>query len=114
VFSGLYAGGTVVSAASMLVLGRVVDRQGLRAAWIVVTVVLAVACGVASVATGAFVAFVALAMLRTFGQGSFPLVGTLIVTRSFERRRGQAMAVANLGMTLGSVAGRRGIRPPIS
>ena len=109
VFSGLYAGGTVVSAASMLVLGRVVDRQGLRAAWIVVTVTLAVACGVASVATGAFVAFVALAMLRTFGQGSFPLVGTLIVTRSFERRRGQAMAVANLGMTLGSV-----VLPPLT
>ena len=109
VFSGLYAGGTVVSAMSMLALGRVVDRHGLRAAWIVVTVVLAAACGVASVATGAVVAFLALAMLRTFGQGSFPLVGTLIVTRSFERRRGQAMAVANLGMTLGSV-----VLPPLT
>lgn len=63
VFSGLYAGGTVVSAASMLALGRVVDRQGLRAAWIVGTVALAVA----SVATGAFVAFVALAMLHVVG-----------------------------------------------
>lgn len=102
-FSGLYAAGTVVSAVSMLLLGRVVDRHGLRAAWIVVTVALAVACGIASVATGAVAAFVALAMLRTFGQGSFPLVGTLIVTRSFERRRGQAMAAANLGITMASV-----------
>lgn len=103
-FSGLYAAGTVVSAATMLVLGRLVDRHGLRTAWIGVTVTLAAACGVASIATGAIGAFLALAMLRTFGQGSFPLVGTLIVASSFEGRRGQAMAVANLGVTVASIA----------
>lgn len=108
-FSGLYAAGTVVSAMSMLALGRVVDRHGLRAAWTAVTVALAAACGIASAATGALGAFIALAMLRTFGQGSFPLVGTLIVTRSFERRRGQAMAAANLGVTVASV-----VLPPLT
>lgn len=103
VFSGLYAAGTVVSAVSMLVLGRVIDRHGLRAAWVAVAAALALACGLASVAAGAVVAFLALATLRTFGQGSFPLLGTLLVARSFERRRGQAMAVANLGVTGASV-----------
>lgn len=103
-FSALYAAGTIVSATSMLVLGRVVDRRGLRAAWTAVAIALAAACGLASIATGALGAFVALAMLRTFGQGSFPLVGTLIVARSFERRRGQAMAFANLGITVASIA----------
>ena len=102
-FSGLYAGGTVVSAVAMLLLGRVVDRRGLRAAWFVVAAALALACGLASVATGVVVAFLALALLRTSGQGSFTLVGTLLVARTFERRRGQAIAVANLGVTASSI-----------
>lgn len=103
-FSGLHAAATMVSAAAVLAMGRLVDRRGLRAAWTWAAMALAVACGAASIATGAVGAFVALAMLRTFGQGSFPLVGTLIVARSFERRRGQAMAVANLGVTVASIA----------
>lgn len=102
-FSVLYAAGTVVSAASMLVLGRIIDRHGLRIAWIAVTMALAAACGLTSLATGAVVAFFALAALRTFGQGSFPLVGTLLVARSFERRRGNAMAAAAMGITAASI-----------
>lgn len=85
-------------------LGRVIDRRGLRTAWCVVAIALAVACGLASIATGALLAFLALALLRTSGQGSFTLVGTLLVARSFERRRGQAIATANLGVTLASAA----------
>lgn len=103
-FSVLYASGTVVSAVAMLGLGRVVDRRGLRTSWCVVAIALAVACGLASIATGAILAFLALALLRTSGQGSFVLVGTLLVARSFERRRGQAVAAANLGFTVASVA----------
>ncbi len=102
-FSALYASGTVVSAVAMLVLGRVVDRRGLRTSWCVVAIALAFACGLASIATGALLAFLALALLRASGQGSFVLLGTLLVARSFERRRGQAMAAANLGFTLASV-----------
>lgn len=102
-FSALYAAGTVVSAGSMLALGRVIDGRGLRVAWVVVSIALALACGLASLATGAVVAFLALAALRTFGQGSFPLVGTMLVARTFRGRRGQAMAIANLGVTGASI-----------
>lgn len=103
-FSTLYSAGTVVSAAAMFALGRVIDRLGLRVAWFVVATLLAAACALASLAAGAVLAFVALAMLRTSGQGSFTLVGTLLVAGTFERRRGQAIAAANLGVTLASVA----------
>ncbi len=103
-FSGLYAAGTVVSAVAMLALGRVVDRAGLRAAWIAVAGVLGLACGLASLATGALLAFLALALLRASGQGGMSLVGTLLVAGNFERRRGQAVAVANLGVTASSIA----------
>lgn len=107
-FSALYAAGTVVSAVAMLTLGRVVDRRGLRTAWVVVAVSLAVACGLASIAAGAVLAFLALALLRASGQGAFTLVGTLLVARHFERRRGQAVAAANLGVTSASI-----VLPPL-
>ncbi|MGC0251207.1 MFS transporter [Pseudactinotalea sp. Z1748] len=103
-FSILYAAGTVISASAMILLGRVMDRRGLRPSWIIVAAALAAACGLASVATGALTAFLALALLRTSGQGSFPLIGTLLVARNFGRRRGQAVALANLGLTLSSMA----------
>lgn len=103
-FSLLYAAGTVVSAAAMLAIGRLTDRLGLCPLWIAVCVGLASACLLASVAYGLVVAFFALALLRTFGQGSFPLLGTLLVARSFRGRRGQAMAAASLGLTVASVA----------
>lgn len=73
-----------------------------------VALALAAACGLASVATGAVLAFLALALLRTSGQGSFTLVGTLLVARAFERRRGQAVAAATLGVTLAPV-----VLPPL-
>lgn len=103
-FSALYAAATVVSATVMMGLGRATDRFGVRGVWAAVSLALATACAVASLASGLVVAFVALALLRTFGQGSFPLVGTLIVARFFEAARGRAMAVATFGITLGSIA----------
>jgi len=108
-FSVLYAAGTVVSALTMLQVGRLADRFGTRLVWVVASVGLASACVLASVAHGLVIAFLALAFLRTFGQGSFPLVATLLVARRFSARRGQAMAVASLGLTAASV-----LLPPLT
>ncbi|MDQ3769168.1 MAG: hypothetical protein M3370_06800 [Actinomycetota bacterium] len=49
-------------------------------------------------------ALVALGMLRAFGQGSFPLLGTLLVARTFGTWRGRALAVSHLGSTLAAAA----------
>lgn len=103
-FSALYAAATIISASAMVAVGRAADRSGLRAVWVVVALGLALACAVASFVDGLLLAFVALSLLRTFGQGSFPLVGTLLVNRWFGRRRGQAIAVASFGLTAASVA----------
>jgi predicted MFS family arabinose efflux permease len=104
VFSTLYALATVVSAAISLTLGRASDALGLRVAWLGVAVGLACACLLASLAHGLVLAFVALALLRAFGQGSFPLLGTLVVNYWFPGRRGAAMAVASFGLTAGAIA----------
>lgn len=99
-FSFVYAAATACSALTVLAVGRLVDRRGVGTAWAVVAVGLAVGCGAASVAAGAVSAFVALALLRAFGQGSFPLLGTLMVAARFDGWRGRALAVGNLGSTL--------------
>ena len=107
-FSLLYAAATVVSALVVSRLGAAADRLGLRAIWAVVAVGLALACGLASLVTGAVTALAALSVLRAFGQGSFPLVATLLVSRAFAGRRGQAMALASLGITFASI-----VLPPL-
>jgi predicted MFS family arabinose efflux permease len=104
VFSTLYALATVVSAAISLALGRAADALGLRAAWLGVAAGLACACLLASLAHGLVLAFAGLALLRAFGQGSFPLLGTLVVNYWFPGRRGAAMAVASFGITAGTIA----------
>jgi MFS family permease len=104
VFSTLYALATVVSATVSLALGRAADALGLRAAWLAVGAGLASACLLASLAGGLALAFVGLALLRAFGQGSFPLLGTLVVNYWFPARRGAAMAAASFGITAGTIA----------
>jgi len=103
-FSAVYAGATVFSAAVVLGAGTVFDRLGPALTWAAVAGALAAGSLLMSVATGAVLALVALGMLRAFGQGSFPLVGTLLVARTFESWRGRALAVAHLGSTLAAAA----------
>ena len=104
VFSTLYGLATIVSATVSLALGRATDRIGLRVAWIGVAAGLACACLITSAADGLVLAFVGLALLRAFGQGSFPLLGTLIVNYWFPARRGAAMAAASFGITTATIA----------
>jgi MFS family permease len=103
-FSAVYAGATVFSAAMVLVVGGLVDRRGPALTWALVAVALAAGSLLMSVAAGALVALVALGMLRAFGQGSFPLLSTLLVARSFGSWRGRALAVSHLGSTLAAAA----------
>jgi nitrate/nitrite transporter NarK len=103
-FSTLYGLATIVSAAVSLMLGRATDRIGLRVAWIAVAAGLACACLITSAAGGLVLAFVGVALLRAFGQGSFPLLGTLIVNYWFPVRRGAAMAAASFGITAATIA----------
>ncbi|HUG64671.1 MAG TPA: MFS transporter [Gaiellaceae bacterium] len=108
-FSALYAAGTVVSALAMLQVGRLADRFGLGLVWVVVSLGLAGACVLTSMARGVALAFLGLAFLRTFGQGAFPLLGTLLVAQTFSARRGRAMAVSSLGLTAASI-----VLPPLT
>jgi MFS family permease len=99
-FSTVYALATVCSACMVLLMGALFDRRGPAFTWATVASGLAAGGLLMSVATGPAVAVVGLAMLRAFGQGSFPLVGTLLVAGTFDAWRGRALSIANLGSTL--------------
>jgi len=103
-FSIVYALATVCSALMVLAIGTLFDRRGPALTWLIVAVGLATGGLVMSVAAGAAVAFIGLAMLRAFGQGSFPLVGTLLVAGTFDAWRGRAVSAAQMGMTLAAAA----------
>lgn len=103
-FSVVYAGATGFSAAMVLVVGAAFDRRGPAFTWTLVALALAAGSLLMSLAAGALVALVALGMLRAFGQGSFPLLGTLLVARTFESWRGRALAVSHLGSTIAAAA----------
>jgi len=103
-FSAVYAAATVCSAAMVLAVGAAFDRRGPSFTWAAVAIALAAGSMLMSVAAGAWVAFASFAMLRAFGQGSFPSVGTLLVARTFASWRGRALGVANLGSTLAAAA----------
>jgi MFS family permease len=102
-FAALYALATVVSSAMTIAVGRLVDANGCGRVWITVAAGLAGACAALSVATGPLMVLVALCLMRGFGQGSFPLIGTILVAGRFGKRRGRALSLSALGMTISGV-----------
>lgn len=103
-FSSIYAGATVCAGLLTLLIGRVADRLGLCALWLGAAVGLATACLLTSLAEGIVLAAASLALLRAFGHGSLPLVGTLLANHSVHQRRGAAVAAANFGLSAATIA----------
>jgi hypothetical protein len=103
-FTSVYAVATICSALMVLAVGTLFDRRGPARTWLTVACGLAAGGLVMSVAHGPLMAVSGLAMLRAFGQGSFPLVGTLLVARTFDAWRGRALSVAQMGSTLAAAA----------
>ena len=103
-FSSIYAGATVCAGLLTLLIGRVADRLGLRALWLGAAAGLATACLLTSLAEGIVLAAASLALLRAFGHGSLPLVGTLLANHSVHQRRGAAVAAANFGLSAATIA----------
>ncbi len=103
-FTAAYGVATLSSAALVLLIGRMVDRRGLGFGWLVVAAGLAIGCLLISFAAGALLTIFALAMLRAFGQGSFPLLGTLLIAGRLRGWRARGLAVSHLGSTFAAAA----------
>ena len=96
--STLYAFGTGVSAAMVVLVARLVDRFGSRLMLGVVALALGTACIGMSFATGPATLFLGFAALRALGQGSLPVTATVLTAQWFVRRRGRAMSIVVLGL----------------
>jgi MFS family permease len=107
-FSALFALATIVSASGTLLLGRALDRYGVRVAWVATTLGLAAALLLTSFAAGIVVAALGLTLLRVSG-GSLQLVGTVTVNLRYPHRRGAAVAISSLGINAAVV-----VLPPLA
>ncbi len=96
--STLYAFGTAVSAGMVVLVARLADRFGARLMLAFIAFALGAACIGMSVAAGPLVLFFGFAALRALGQGSLPVMATMLTAQWFVKRRGRAVAVVVLGL----------------
>lgn len=103
-----YGAATLVAAFLLPQTGRLVDRFGVRAAMLVITGLLGIACMLFGAAANVLWLAVGFAMLRFFGQGSLMLGSANLVSQWFAKQRGFAMGLMALGFGV-SMA----IHPPL-
>ena len=107
--STLYAFGTGVSAAMVVLVARLVDRFGARLMLAGIALGLGIASFGMSFAAGPLVLFFGFAAMRALGQGSLPVTATMLTAQWFVKHRGRAMAVVVLG-----IAASNALLPPIT
>lgn len=107
--STLYAFGTAVSAAMVVLVARLVDRFGARLMLAAIALALGVACFGMSVAAGPLALFLGFATLRALGQGSLPVTATMLTSQWFVKRRGRAVAVVVLELAVSNA-----LLPPVA
>jgi MFS family permease len=107
--STLYAFGTAVSAAMVVLVANLADRFGARLMLAVIALALGVACFGMSAAAGPLALFFGFAALRALGQGSLPVTATMLTSQWFVRRRGRAIAIVVLGL-----AASNALLPPLT
>lgn len=98
--AGLYTAGSLTAAATMIVVGWLLDRLGARLMLAGIGVCLGLAALWMSAVSGQADVYLGFAALRIFGQGSLGLVPSTLVALWFVRRRGRATAIAGLGMVV--------------
>ena len=103
-----YGAATLVAAFLLPQTGKLVDRFGVRAAMLVITSLLGIACMIFGAAANVLWLAVGFALLRFFGQGSLMLGSANLVSQWFAKRRGFAMGLMALGFGL-SMA----VHPPL-
>jgi len=103
--SGLYSAASLVAGFTLPFIGQQIDRRGSR----LMMGLLAFLCGLACIFTGFAMNAVWLGLgffaLRIFGQGGLMLVSTNVINQWWVRKRGVAMGIAGLLMSLLAVGG---------
>ncbi len=91
--STAYLVGTLIGAAALPWMGRVIDRRGVRVAQVAIGLGFAVAIANMSLVTGLIWLTIGFAGIRFLGQGSLSLAATVTVALAFARSRGFAIGI---------------------
>ncbi len=97
-FGLIYSVATVVSAACLIWVGRLIDEMPLRRYAVLVCVGLILATFALAFAETVLFLFLALFALRLTGQGLMTHTAITGMVRGFSAARGKAISIANLGM----------------
>jgi len=100
-FGALYSSATLLSAISLVWLGRKVDTLDLRLFSLACTIGLVVACLFLSWSSNLIMLAVAIYLLRLNGQGLMTHASMTSMARYFDRGRGRALSIASLGFPMG-------------
>lgn len=100
-FGTVYATGTMLSAATLVWAGRLIDRMPLARFAVGALIGLAAMSLLMGAAWSIPALGAAIYGLRLFGQGLASLTGITAMARYFEAERGRAVGIASLGLSVG-------------
>ena len=98
-FSTTYSIGTLMSALTLLLVGRQIDRFGSRRVMTLAAIVFAGALFFMSTVAGVVTLAIGFSLLRASGQGVLTLAARTLVPHWFVRRRGRAFSIIGLAAT---------------
>lgn len=96
----LFAAGPLVGSLALPFIGRGVDRLGPRLMVVLIAGALGISCIAMGLVHSAATLCLGFVALRTLGKGGLDLVSTNVINQWWVRRRGRAMGIAGLGMSL--------------
>ena len=103
VFGSIYSGITMLSAVMLMFAGKLIDRLPLPLYAAGVVCLLTLACLLMGVAGSLLFLVLAMFLLRFSGQGLMTHTASTSMSRYFDKTRGRAIAIGNLGFSLGAV-----------
>jgi len=103
--STLYTIGTLVGSFALPFVGRQIDRRGVRAMVVIISLLFGVACVYMGTIRNALMLGVGFIAIRMLGQGSLGLVCNNAINQWWVRRRGTVLGISGMLMALLGLAG---------
>ena len=100
VYSTIYASATLLSGVTIIFVGKLIDRVPIKSFSVAVIFGIMAANVVASLSFNLITLFVAIFMLRFFGQGLLSHTAMTAMGRYFSKARGKALSIAYLGFPI--------------
>lgn len=108
-FAGIYSAVTLVAAFVLPVIGKQIDRVRVRYVSTITALLLLAGTLVLSFSQELALLVVGLFVVRLGGQGVLPLIGSTTIGRYFKERRGRALSLSIIGISVAEV-----VLPPLA